>query len=133
MSTKKISIEQRHHTRLPLREGVVLWRNGSCNIGSILDISGQGVSFIYVTDATSQAALTDTLDIYFFGGKFAITGICIGIISDILISSGKPYSNLSKRRRSVKFINLTDQQRRLLRDVTSGLFLNSLAVQDSVS
>lgn len=130
----KIGIsDQRSKIRLPIGEGVVVWKNGKCNLGSILDISDHGVSFVYIAENGSEADSSDKVDIYFLGGKYTITGIKISLVSDIVLSSAKPYSMLSKRRRSVKFLNLTDQQRHLLGDVTSGLFLNSLAIRSSIS
>lgn len=133
MGTEYFNSEKRVNARLPLGEGVVVWRNGKSVIGSIIDISDHGVSFVYISDNGSEASPSATLDIYFLGGKVTINRISVSVVSDIPITLSNPYSHLSKRRRSVKFLTLTDEQRRLLGDVTSGMFINALTEQDKMA
>jgi hypothetical protein len=134
MADDNLIIEQRGIKRFALEEGVVIWRNAKSNIGSILDINEQGASFIYISDTGLEAERTDRLHIYFLGGKITVNNVTITIVSDFPVSAASFFSRLSKRRRSVKFENLTDKQRQSLDTVAAGLLWEGadLALQESM-
>ncbi len=114
--------ERRKQLRYPAKDGSMVFTFMTRNLGLIEDIGMNGLSFRYVsasnksTPAQPSLEKSDRLDIVFGEVGFALKGLPVTTVSDI--ETG-PFSYDNKvfmrRRRSVQFGELTDDQTFLLK------------------
>jgi hypothetical protein len=99
-------IERRQHPRYSLREGTYAFLRPPANkIGQIIDISLSGLAFSYFS---TNGASPDTkdLDLLAVGGK-RLENIPFETVNDSIIPNEIPFSQITMRRKCVKFGNLS--------------------------
>lgn len=108
---KREFADRRHSKRYQAKEGVfaVLVARQD-KLGQIKDISMKGLSFRYVNDEISSKDPGE-LKIIIAGCGLYIDKVATEIISDFEIKGGFVVSPLKLRQTSIKFINLTSEQR----------------------
>ena len=79
-------------------------------IGQLLDISRSGLALRCFTDGKETQDYSE-LDIFLSGGDFAIGGISVKTVSDTELANRSPFSTVIFKRYSVKFENLTREQK----------------------
>jgi hypothetical protein len=79
-------------------------------IGQLLDISRSGLSLRCFSDGKETQDYSE-IDIFLSGGDFAIGGISVKTVSDSELANRSPFSTVIFKRYSVKFENLTREQK----------------------
>lgn len=85
-------------------------QTSSARLGSILDISRDGLSFQYPVNCNLCLKSFTELDIFISGDGAYLHNIPIKIISDIKISADDPFHSTTMKRFGVKFAKLTKEQ-----------------------
>ncbi len=87
---------------------------------SILDISEHGVAFSY-DEVGIEDRLHENAKIDFFGQTFGLTGISVRIVSDCSINLVNKDDDIPDLRRcGLEFVDLSDDQKRILRSLVDG-------------
>ena len=108
-------VEQRRHPRFQvpiLSAYVVVTRHGprSPIVGNIVDIGMGGVSFRYIT-REERPYESSHLDILLPDGSFHLDRVPVRTVSSDIEVENETAANISTRRCSVKFGDLTDEQK----------------------
>lgn len=116
MASEQPIIERRGHKRYLVRDGTYAFLRAPANkIGQIIDISLSGLAFCYFsTNGASRDA--DGLDL------LADDGICLEdipytTINDFILPTEQPFSQITMRRRCVKFGSLTEKHQEHLQKI----------------
>jgi hypothetical protein len=116
MASEQPIIERRGHKRYLVRDGTYAFLRAPANkIGQIIDISLSGLAFCYFsTNGASRDA--DGLDL------LADDGICLEdipytTINDFILPTEQPFSQITMRRRCVKFGHLTEKHQAHLQKI----------------
>ena len=106
--------ERRRSPRFKVQDGVLASTSGI--LGSILDLSLQGMSFEYYAEDLND---NDPMDIGIFStrDKTLLTGLQARIIRDQPIVGRNSFLPSLQKKRAVEFINLTDEQRGQLTEI----------------
>ena len=116
MPSEQPIIERRGHKRYLARDGTYAFLRPPANkIGQIIDISLSGLAFCYFsTNGASRDA--NGLDL------LADDGICLEdvpytTINDFILPTEQPFSQITMRRRCIKFGTLTEKHREYLQKI----------------
>ena len=82
-------------------------------LGPVVDINISGLAFHYSEKAISEEDL-DNLGIFLGVEDFLIDNIQTKVISDKLVTKGSAFITEPTRRRTVKFLNMTKEQKKLV-------------------
>ncbi len=106
MASIHSQVDRRKDKRFLLREGTYAFLRPPANkIGQILDISVSGLAFTYFsTNGASQDS--HGLDLLAEGGV-CLENVPFETVNDIVIPNEHPFSQITMRRRSIKFGDLT--------------------------
>lgn len=111
MTKKKNSFEKRKHKRLRVHEDAfVVLKPHYEKLGHIIDISIDGLAFRYI-DEKGTSGRSSVLDIFFVDNRFHLEKVPFETILDL-----ETDSRMSYRRCSVRFGEMTDNQRSQLND-----------------
>ncbi len=105
--------ERRKFTRFRPKDGTVAVNRHA--LGPITNISMGGLSFRYMGEDSART-VSDILGIFLGSDDFLIEKIPTKVVSDKLISYGSSFMRASTRQRSIQFTELTDSQRKDLKD-----------------
>ena len=109
MTDKKEPVERRKHERLQIQHGAfVILKSYDNKVGRIVDISPDGLTFIYHTSSEGSAMATE-LDIFVAGSPIHMYKIPCRTISDFEIDSDI-HRSIIKRRCGVQFGTLNQGQ-----------------------
>jgi hypothetical protein len=109
MTDAKEPVERRKHERLQIEHGAfIILPSHDRKVGRIVDISLDGLSFIYHTSGDGSVKVTD-LDIFVAGSPIHMYTIPCRIISDSEIGSDI-HRSMIERRCSVQFGTLNQGQ-----------------------
>lgn len=108
MASEKPSIERRMQQRYAVQEGTYAFLRSPANkIGQLIDISLSGLAFSYFS--TNGAALEATgLDIL-ADEQICLENVTYTTVNDFVIPNEQPFSQITMRRRCVKFESLTPE------------------------
>ncbi|MCJ7600662.1 MAG: hypothetical protein MUO63_04060 [Desulfobulbaceae bacterium] len=116
MASEQAKIERRGHKRYLVRDGTYAFLRPPANkIGQIIDISLSGLAFCYFsTNGASRDS--NGLDL------LADDGICLEdvpytTINDFILPTEQPYSQITMRRRCIKFGLLSKKHREYLQKI----------------
>jgi len=113
MEEREVVSERRRHKRYKMLDVAAVV--GDRRLGHILDMSEGGLSFSYIQMQADEDEKID-LGIIFGGNGLYLEKIPAEIICDSVLSHGPPYHPVVVRRRSMKFVDVTDEQRGKLTD-----------------
>ncbi len=103
-------LERRKHKRYQVQgDAIALLRPSVDKRGPIIDISRGGLAFRYVTgeDSSDQSS---RLDILLPDLSFHLAHMPIRTVSEFEVTSESPFRGIKRRRRSVQFGRLTQEQ-----------------------
>ena len=115
-------VERRKHKRFQVQDDAIAVLRPSINKrGPIIDISRGGLAFRYITGKDSSGR-SSKLDILLTDLRFYVGHMPIRTVSDFEVTSDLPFRGIKRRRRSVQFGKLTQEQmshlERFIRDHT---------------
>ncbi|MCB2183711.1 MAG: PilZ domain-containing protein [Desulfobulbaceae bacterium] len=108
---KEISFkERRKHKRFIMRDGTYAFLRPPANkLGQIIDISMSGLAFSYFS--TNGASLESAgLDVLADEGVF-LENLPIKTVNDFVLPNEQPFSQITMRRRCVKFKSLSREHK----------------------
>lgn len=111
MTNRKDIVERRKNNRFQVKIGAfVALRPHHTKLGQISDIGMGGLSFHYMANEELSNREFDLLDIVVTGSDFSLEKVPFETVSDFKINK-VPFSSITIKRCSVKFGDLTENQR----------------------
>lgn len=116
MASQPATIERRREKRYILRDGTYAFLRPPANkIGQIIDISMSGLSFCYFsTNGASRDA--HGLDLLVDEG-LCLEDIPYTTVNDFILPNEQPFSQITMRRRCIKFGSLSPRHRQHLQNI----------------
>jgi hypothetical protein len=111
MSYADLAVERRLHARYKVIDVSAVV--GERKLGQIIDMSLGGLSFRYIENGPEEGGRID-LGILFGTNGHYLEKLPTEVVSDTVLSQGSPSHPMAIRKRSLKFLNLTDKQREQL-------------------
>lgn len=109
-------VERRKQPRYILREGTYAFLRPPANkIGQILDISLSGLAFTYFS-TNGASCEPEGLDLLAEGG-LCMENIPFETINDFIIPNEHPFSQITMRRRCIKFANISTDLTAYIQDI----------------
>jgi hypothetical protein len=112
ISDRRSEIDERNHIRYWVKDHILvnLRSESKSNYGQLLDISKGGLSLYYFADAKKPKNYSE-LGIFPSDDDFAIESIPCKTVSDTEMISESPFGTKILRRHSIRFENLTPEQK----------------------
>ena len=101
--------DRRSFQRFRVKEGVLV--TSGHVLGPVLNLGLGGMCFEYFNGEQLDSDPMD-VGIFFSEGRFLLSGIRSTTIYDTIVVSGQGFLPLIRKRRSIRFIDLTPAQRR---------------------
>ena len=110
MAGKKTIVDKREYERYPVQGDVsVMLRNGSVEVGQLLNISVDGLALSYIS---GDKKIDGWFRIYIYSrDQFFLMNMPFRVISDSQIDDPSLFNTIIKKRCGGQFGELTDQQR----------------------
>lgn len=105
--------ERRQFKRFRPKEGTMAVNTHA--LGAVIDISMGGLAFRYVVENATEP-ISDHLGIFLSSDNILIDKLETKLIADEFVSQSSTFVTTSTRKRSIQFLNLTDEQRKSLED-----------------
>jgi len=116
MGKREVSMERRRHPRYKMLDVAAVV--GDRRLGHVLDMSMGGIAFSYIQMQAHEDEGIELGIIFGRDGKY-LEKLPAEVVDDCVLSHGPPHHPVVIRRRSMRFRDLTSEQRQLLAEFIS--------------
>ncbi len=109
MASASEKIERRRDPRFRIKDNIFVAVIG--RVGSLLDISTNGLSFAVDADEHFATGKTLYLDIFGENNSFSMKDVPFQVASEVMVNPCSPFSIVIRRRYGVKFGDLSNTQK----------------------